>query len=183
MPTTGTTRAAGDVFAAGCARLMLDLGLTDLQSAGLLGNLGHESGGFRQLQEVSPAVAGSRGGRGLAQWTGPRRVAMEAWCRARGLDPANPEAGYGFLCAAPRPPRSRPCAPPRASKPPPRWSAAASSAPASSRCRAGSPLGAPGARRPARRRWAGSPGEAAEPALTLHPFPSRPGPPREQPSE
>ena len=34
MPTTGTTRAADDVFAAGCARLgprlMRDLGLTDL---------------------------------------------------------------------------------------------------------------------------------------------------------
>ena len=103
MPTTGTARAAGDVFAAECARLgprlMRDLGLTDLQAAGLLGNLGHESGGFRQLQEVAPAVAGSRGGWGLAQWTGPRRVAMEAWCRVRGLDPADPEAGYGYLCA------------------------------------------------------------------------------------
>ena len=103
MPTTGTTRAAGDVFAAGCARLgprlMRDLGLTDLQAAGLLGNLGHESAGFRQLQEVTPAVAGSRGGWGLAQWTGTRRVAMEAWCRARGLDPADPEANYGYLCA------------------------------------------------------------------------------------
>ena len=103
MPTTGTTRARGDVFAAACARLgprlMRDLGLSDLQAAGLLGNLGHESGGFRQLQAVAPAVAGSRGGWGLAQWTGPRRVAMEAWCRARGRDPADPEAGYGYLCA------------------------------------------------------------------------------------
>ena len=78
--TTGPARGPGDGFAAGCRslgpRLMRDLGLTDLQAAGLLGNLGHESGGFRQLQEVAPAVAGSRGGWGLAQWTGPRRVAM-----------------------------------------------------------------------------------------------------------
>jgi len=103
MPaTTAQARGPGDAFAAGCRslgpRLMRDLGLTDLQAAGLLGNLGHESGGFRQLQEVAPVVAGSRGGWGLAQWTGPRRVAMEAWCRAHALDPAAPEAQYRYLC-------------------------------------------------------------------------------------
>ncbi|MCJ2049701.1 phage tail tip lysozyme [Methylobacterium sp. J-070] len=93
----------GDFFAAECRRLgprlMGDLGLSDIQAAGLLGNLGHESGGFRDLQEIAPAVAGSRGGWGLAQWTGPRRRAMEAWCRAHALDPADPEASYGYLCA------------------------------------------------------------------------------------
>ena len=95
--------AAQEPFAAACRRLgprlMRDLGLSDVQAAGLLGNLGHETGGFRRLQEIAPAVPGSRGGWGLAQWTGPRRVAMETWCRARGLDPADPEAGYGYLCA------------------------------------------------------------------------------------
>ncbi|MDP4004167.1 phage tail tip lysozyme [Methylobacterium sp. NEAU K] len=100
---TGSARMPGDVFGAECRRLgprlMRDLDLTEVQAAGLLGNLGHESGGFRQLQEIAPAVAGSRGGWGLAQWTGPRRLAMEAWCRARALDPASPEAGYGYLCA------------------------------------------------------------------------------------
>jgi hypothetical protein len=94
---------ARDSFAAACRRLgpplMRDLGLSDVQAAGLLGNLGHETGGFRHLQEIAPAVPGSRGGWGLAQWTGPRRVALEAWCRARGLDPADPDAGYGYLCA------------------------------------------------------------------------------------
>jgi len=103
MPaTTGPARGPGDAFAAGCRRLgprlMRDLGLTDLQAAGLLGNLGHESGGFRQLQEVAPVVAESRGGWGLAQWTGPRRVAMEAWCRAHALDPASLDAQYRYLC-------------------------------------------------------------------------------------
>jgi hypothetical protein len=92
-----------DAFAAACRRLgprlMRDLGLSDVQAAGLLGNLGYESGGFRRLQEIAPAVPGSRGGFGLAQWTGPRRIAMEAWCRAHGLDPADLEAGYGYLCA------------------------------------------------------------------------------------
>ena len=103
MPaTTGPARGPGDAFAAACSRLgprlMADLGLTEFQAAGLLGNLGHESGGFRQLQELAPVVAGSRGGWGLAQWTGPRRLAMEAWCRARALDPAAEDAQYGYLC-------------------------------------------------------------------------------------
>lgn len=95
-------RPSENPFAAGCARLgprlMHDLGLSALQAAGLLGNLGHESGGFQALQERRPAVKGSRGGWGLAQWTGPRRRAMEAWCRTMGLDPADPEANYGYLC-------------------------------------------------------------------------------------
>lgn len=103
MSRIAAIRMRGDGFAAACRRLgprlMRDLGLTDIQAAGLLGNLGHESGGFRQLQELAPAVAGSRGGWGLAQWTGPRRGAMEAWCRAHALDPASPEANYGYLCA------------------------------------------------------------------------------------
>nr|WP_042671939.1 phage tail tip lysozyme [Methylobacterium sp. B34] len=102
--------AAQELFAAACRRLgprlMRDLGLSDVQAAGLLGNLGHETGGFRHLQEVAPAVPGSRGGWGLAQWTGPRRLAMEAWCRARGRDPADPEAGYGYLCAELRGPEA-----------------------------------------------------------------------------
>lgn len=90
-----------DAFEERCSRLgpalMRDLGLTDVQAAGLLGNLGHETGGFRHLQEIAPVVPGSRGGWGIAQWTGRRRVAMEAWCRAKGLDPASEAANEGFL--------------------------------------------------------------------------------------
>jgi len=62
-----------------------------------LGNLGHESGGFRFLQEKKPMVSGSRGGWGWAQWTGPRRRAFEAWVKQRDLDPAGYEANLGFL--------------------------------------------------------------------------------------
>lgn len=101
-PDTGRARRPRNPFVADCARLgprlMRDLGLTELQAAGLLGNLGHESGGFQSLQERRPVVKGSRGGWGLAQWTGPRRRAMEAWCRTRRLDPADREANYGYLC-------------------------------------------------------------------------------------
>lgn len=103
MPDTERFHRETNPFVSECARLgprlMRDLGLTELQAAGLLGNLGHESGGFQTLQERRPVVRGSRGGWGLAQWTGPRRRAMEAWCRAHGLDPADPEANYGYLCA------------------------------------------------------------------------------------
>lgn len=77
--------------------LMRDLALTDVQVAGVLGNLGHESGGFRYLQEVAPVLPGSRGGWGIAQWTGARRVAMERWSRSQGLDPASDEANEGYL--------------------------------------------------------------------------------------
>ena len=94
-------RREGDPFALRCRRLgpalMRDLALTDIQAAGLLGNLGHETGGFAHLQEIAPTVPGSPGGWGIAQWTGPRRRAMEAWCRAHGLDPASDEANEGYL--------------------------------------------------------------------------------------
>ena len=51
------------------------------------------------MQERAPAVPGSRGGYGWAQWTGPRRLAFEAWGSTPGLDAASDEANYGFLCA------------------------------------------------------------------------------------
>lgn len=66
-------------------------------AAAILGNLGHESGGFASLQEIKPTVLGSKGGYGWAQWTGPRRRAYEAWCKREGLDPASDEANYRYL--------------------------------------------------------------------------------------
>jgi len=77
--------------------LMAAFSLDELSAAAILGNLGHESGGFKFLQEKKPLVAGSRGGWGWAQWTGPRRRAFEAWVAAKGLDPSSDEANFGFL--------------------------------------------------------------------------------------
>lgn len=83
-------------------RIMRDL-LRDVpqwrvqDAAAAVGNAGHESGGFRTLQETSPTVPGSRGGWGWFQWTGPRRRAMEAWAKGRRLDLASYEANYGWL--------------------------------------------------------------------------------------
>jgi hypothetical protein len=93
--------AKTDLFAAKVMiwgpRLAKDLGLSDNQVAGVFGNFGRETGGFRLLQEVAPTVKGSRGGWGWAQWTGPRRKAFEAWAKANKFGLATDEANYGFL--------------------------------------------------------------------------------------
>lgn len=68
-----------------------------LDRAACIGNAAHECGGFRLLQEVNPTVAGSAGGWGFFQWTGPRRRAFFAWAKERNLKPDSYEANYGFL--------------------------------------------------------------------------------------
>lgn len=77
--------------------LMADFALDVESAAAVLGNLGHESGGFRFLQEKEPLVPGSAGGYGWAQWTGPRRRAYEAYCSKHGYDPASDTANYKWL--------------------------------------------------------------------------------------
>jgi hypothetical protein len=77
--------------------LIRDLSISLTDAAAIVGNLGHESGGFRFLQEKKPLVPGSAGGYGWAQWTGPRRRAYEAYCAKNKLDPAGFEANYGYL--------------------------------------------------------------------------------------
>ena len=71
-------------------------GFTELDAAAIVGNLGHESGGFALLQEINP-VGGGQGGYGWAQWTGPRRKAFMNWSNQHNLTPSSDEANYGFL--------------------------------------------------------------------------------------
>lgn len=78
-------------------RLMKDLVLTKEQAAGIFGNIGGETGGFAALQEKKPTVAGSKGGYGWLQWTGPRRKKFEAWCKTNSLNPAADETNYRYL--------------------------------------------------------------------------------------
>jgi hypothetical protein len=66
-------------------------------AAAILGNIGHECGGFTLMQEQNPTVKGSRGGLGWAQWTGPRRRAYEAWCVKNKLNPVSDAANYGYM--------------------------------------------------------------------------------------
>jgi hypothetical protein len=77
--------------------LIEDFDLKDFQAAGIVGNAGGESKGFTQMQELKPTVAGSRGGLGGFQWTGPRRVAFEAWLKRKGWTAHDYEANYSFL--------------------------------------------------------------------------------------
>ena len=82
-------------------RLMSDLqetlGITKAQAAGIVGNFDHETGGFKYLQELEPTVPGSKGGRGFAMWTGPRRKAFESWSAENNLNPDSYDASFGFF--------------------------------------------------------------------------------------
>lgn len=77
--------------------LSRDLGLTNYQAAGIVGNFSVETGGFKHQQELAPTVPGSRGGYGMAQWTGSRRVALEAHAASMGLPASSYEAQYSYL--------------------------------------------------------------------------------------
>lgn len=78
-------------------QLQRDFNLSLEESAAVIGNAGHESGGFKSLQEKKPLVPGSRGGYGIMQWTGPRRREYEAYCARNKLNPADMETNYKFL--------------------------------------------------------------------------------------
>lgn len=78
-------------------RLKKDFQINDVQACGIWGNLGHETGGFKHLQELNPTVKGSKGGYGWMQWTGPRRKKYEAWCKKQGKNPADDETNYLYL--------------------------------------------------------------------------------------
>lgn len=56
-----------------------------------------ESGLDPAINERQPLVPGSRGGFGLAQWTGPRRRQLEEFARERGASPADPGVQFDFL--------------------------------------------------------------------------------------
>lgn len=74
---------------------LIDQGWAPEAAAGVAGNLLHESDQFRADTEYGQAPG--KGGRGWAQWTGPRRRAFEAWAESEGLDPTSKEANMGFL--------------------------------------------------------------------------------------
>lgn len=75
--------------------LKKDFNVSNEVAAGMVGNLWHETGGFKFMQEIKP-LAG-RGGYQIAQWTGNRRKAFESYVEKLGLDKNSYEAGYGYL--------------------------------------------------------------------------------------
>ena len=64
---------------------------------GVTARLHGESGLNSGINEIAPTVAGSRGGYGLPQWTGPRRTQYEAFALNRGASPDDLNAQLDFL--------------------------------------------------------------------------------------
>lgn len=63
---------------------------------GIVANMIAESGLNPGINEAAPLVAGSRGGYGLNQWTGPRRRQYEAFAAERGVSPDDLNAQLDF---------------------------------------------------------------------------------------
>lgn len=76
---------------------LITRGLPPHVAQGIILNLRDESGLNPDLNERSPVVAGSRGGYGLAQWTGPRRRDLEAFAEAQGRPVSDPDVQMDFL--------------------------------------------------------------------------------------
>jgi len=78
------------------AKLIADFMLSDIQAAAILGNIGHECGGFRSMQEIHPTGQDGRGGLGWCQWTDTRRTSFEAFAATHG-GVLRDDANYGYL--------------------------------------------------------------------------------------
>ena len=82
-------------------------GLPQHVAQGFVKNFRDESGLRTDINEVAPLVPGSRGGFGLAQWTGPRRVALERFAQSRGVDPSDMNVQLDFLMTELQGPEAR----------------------------------------------------------------------------
>lgn len=76
---------------------LIERGLPEHVADGFLVNFQDESGLKPGINEANPIVPGSRGGFGLYQLTGPRRVAYEQYAQSRGVAPDNVDAQLDFL--------------------------------------------------------------------------------------
>lgn len=85
---------------------LVERGLPEHVADGFLMNFKDESGLDPGINERNPIVPGSRGGFGLAQWTGPRRVALEKFAQARGANISDPNLQMDFLVEELRGPES-----------------------------------------------------------------------------
>jgi hypothetical protein len=77
------------------ADLMAEFEIDKVMAAGILGNIGVESGGFRYYHEIGQPEG--KGGYGWCQWTGPRRKSFFAFCDGKKLDRMSDEASYAYL--------------------------------------------------------------------------------------
>ena len=75
---------------------LISRGLAPHVAEGIANEINRESGFDSGINEVSPIVAGSRGGFGLFQHTGPRRRELEAFAQARGVPVSDQDAQLDF---------------------------------------------------------------------------------------
>ena len=86
---------------------LLDRGLPAHIADAFVMNGDDESGLDPGINEIQPLVPGSRGGFGLWQWTGPRRVAYEQFAQQRGAPLGDVDAQLDFLMTELQGPESR----------------------------------------------------------------------------
>lgn len=72
-------------------------GLSRPVSEGIVAGMGSESGLNPAINERNPTVPGSRGGFGLYQLTGPRRIAFERWASENGKNVNDDQAQIDFM--------------------------------------------------------------------------------------
>ena len=63
---------------------------------GIAANMRAESNLNPGINEIAPLVEGSRGGFGLNQWTGPRRIQLEEFAQMRGTSPDDLQTQLDF---------------------------------------------------------------------------------------
>lgn len=76
---------------------LIDRGMSPQIADAFVMNFKDESNLNPGINEANPVVAGSRGGFGLSQWTGPRRKALEAYAASRGLPVDDGDMQLDFL--------------------------------------------------------------------------------------
>lgn len=76
---------------------LIERGLPEHVADAFVVNFQDESGLNAGINEAAPMVPGSRGGFGLAQWTGPRRVALERFAAQRGVPASDENVQLDFL--------------------------------------------------------------------------------------
>lgn len=76
---------------------LADRGYDPTMTEGMIMNFKDESGLRTDVNEAAPIVPGSRGGYGLAQWTGPRRTSLEEFAAARGKPASDMSVQLDFL--------------------------------------------------------------------------------------
>jgi hypothetical protein len=82
-------------------------GLPPHVAEGFVMNFADESGLDPGINEIAPLVPGSRGGYGLAQWTGPRRNALESYSGEVGRPASDVDLQLDFLVSELQGPESR----------------------------------------------------------------------------